>query len=57
MTFFIIDTASISCSSVMMRGGANRMILSCVGFASKPLSLSLRQRVQALASEGREREK
>ncbi len=46
----MISMASISCSSVMTRGGANLMMWSWVGLARSPFSFSLRHSFQALTS-------
>lgn len=42
MVFLMIVKLSFSWSSLMISGGANRMISPCVGFANKPFSLSFR---------------
>ena len=44
-------THSISCSSVITKGGAKRMISPCVGFASRPLSRSNKHSSQAVFGE------
>ena len=50
MVLLMMSVASNNCSSEMMRGGAKRMMWSCVGFASNPLSLSFRHTLHALMS-------
>jgi len=49
MVFFRIDTHSSSCGSVNVRGGAKRIMLPCVGLASKPFSLRAMHTSQAVA--------
>ncbi len=44
----MMEMQSSSCASVITNGGANRMMLPCVGFARSPFSISLRQMFQAV---------
>ena len=46
----MISTASMICSSLITSGGANLMIWSCVGFASKPFSAIFMHTSQAVLS-------
>ena len=46
--FLIMSMPSHSCVSVMMRGGANRILSPWVGLARRPFSASCRQKSQAL---------
>src|SRR6218665_716769 len=46
--FIIIETQFSNCSSFITKGGANLMILPCVGLASKPLSRKAIQMSQAV---------
>src|SRR5690554_424819 len=45
----IIRTQSSNCSSFITKGGAKRMMLPCVGFASKPLSRKRKQIFHAVS--------
>lgn len=54
MVFFMMVVASISCSLVMMRGGAILIISPRMGLASTPLSLSFRHMFHALISADKE---
>ena len=47
-TLSITPKDSFICSSLIVKGGANRIIFPCVGFASNPLSFMARQTSQAL---------
>lgn len=47
----MISTPCIISSSVMTRGGAKRMMFTCVGLANNPLDLSNKQSSQALRSD------
>lgn len=44
----MIELASSTCSSEMLRGGASLMMSPCVGFARRPLSLSARHTSHAV---------
>jgi hypothetical protein len=48
IVFSIIAQHANNCASVMTKGGAKRMILPCVGLASKPFSASCIQISQAV---------
>lgn len=47
----MISTPCMISSSVITRGGAKRIILTCVGLANNPLDLSSKQSSQALLSD------
>ena len=44
----MIEIQSSSCASVITNGGANRMMLPCVGFARSPFSIVLSVRGRGL---------
>src|SRR5690606_32390284 len=50
--FTMISTHSNNCVSFITNGGAKRMMLPCVGFASNPLSRSFKQMFQAVSLSG-----
>ena len=47
IVFLIISIHSCNCSSLIIRGGAKRIMSLCVGFANSPWSLRARQTFQA----------
>ena len=52
MVFLIIEIHSWSCSSVITKGGARRIILPWVGFANNPFSFKAIHKSQAVELSG-----